>query len=104
MKKSPKNNKRFEDILKMKKNKFIRMLNRGELAYCDSYSFHSILFRKFQLLEELDSLEKELTYISRLEIEQYKHFSDLKNVPPYLQEKALKYIKDYDEYYFGTKE
>lgn len=97
-------NKDLIKKLKLKNSKFIRMLNKGEFANCDIYSHKNILLRKFYLIEEMGRLEKELAYIAKLEIEQYKHFSDLKNVPPYLQEKALKYIKDYEEYYFGTKE
>lgn len=74
---------------------------------CDTYNFDSYndisLREQAHLVAEIADRMKRLKYFTNRTKRQYEYFKSLKETSDNLHPKILKFIEDYEEFYFGKK-
>ena len=74
---------------------------------CDTYDFHSYnriaLRQQAELVADIADKMKELKYFTNRTKRQYEYFKSLEETSNNLNPKILKFIEDYEEYYFREK-
>lgn len=71
---------------------------------CDNYDFHSYnginLRRQSELIAQIADKMRELKYFTNRTKRQYEYFKSLKETSNNLNPKILKFIEDYENFYF----
>lgn len=74
---------------------------------CDTYNFDSYngvaLRHQSELIADIADKMKELKYFTNRTKRQYEYFKSLKETSDNLNPKILKFIEDYEEFYFWEK-
>lgn len=74
------------------------------VAKCDNYNFHSYnginLRHQSELIAQIADKMRELKYFTNRTKRQYEYFKSLKETSNNLNPKILKFIEDYENFYF----
>lgn len=77
------------------------------IPLCDPYDFNSYnditLREQAELIADIADKMKRLKYFTNRTKRQYEYFKSLKETSNNLNPKILKFIEDYEEFYFGKK-
>lgn len=79
----------------------------SNVPLCDPYDFHSYndiaLREQAELIAEIADKMKRLKYFTNRTKRQYEYFKSFKGTSKNLNPKILKFIEDYEEYYFESR-